>query len=437
MLDSVLGPGKATVRVSAADELGPDRADQRDLLAGRPDRRRRCSPATPSPRRPTAVPAAAAGGVPGAASNNGAVPTYQGGAPARGGTTKTDIDTTYQLNKSVQKVVRAPGAVTRLSVSVMLDDDPNNPNPALRQSVQDAVNAAAGIDPTRGDVLDRDVAGLQPRPSSWRPRRPWPTPPRRSSSCPTCTSAALVLGPLLMLVVLFFILEPRPQEDASPKPLAVEPRSRRRSAAKSPSRSRRHRRRAADRPSARQASRQRPAHRRRPAEGLHPRTDPDARQIQPSHRRPAHPDLDGRGSQELTMPQLIGHKSLKGRQKAAALLIAMGAEVSSEVLKHFKETEIETLTFEIFQLEKLSEETKGQVLEECYHMAVARDFITSGGADYARDMLAARPGQGQGRRRSSTAWRRRAARSASASPATRIRRSWRSSSAASTRRRSP
>src|SRR5579859_6125451 len=88
------------------------------------------------------------------------------------------------------------------------------------------------------------------------------------------------------------------------------------------------------------------------------------------------------------MAQLIvAPKPLKGRQKAATLLIAMGAIVSAEVLKHFKETDIETLTFEIFQLEKISEETKSQVLEECYHMAVARDFITSGGADYARDML--------------------------------------------------
>ena len=87
------------------------------------------------------------------------------------------------------------------------------------------------------------------------------------------------------------------------------------------------------------------------------------------------------------MAQLIGSKGLKGRAKAAALLIALGPEISSEVLKHFKETDIETLTFEIFQLEKISEDTKGQVLEECYHMAVARDFITSGGADYARDML--------------------------------------------------
>src|SRR5438105_6198151 len=87
------------------------------------------------------------------------------------------------------------------------------------------------------------------------------------------------------------------------------------------------------------------------------------------------------------MAQLIGSKGLKGRQKAAALLIALGPEVSAEVLRHFKESEIETLTFEIFQLEKVTEETKGQVLEECYHMAVARDFITSGGADYAREML--------------------------------------------------
>jgi flagellar motor switch protein FliG len=87
------------------------------------------------------------------------------------------------------------------------------------------------------------------------------------------------------------------------------------------------------------------------------------------------------------MAQLTASKSLKGRQKAAALLIALGPDISAEILKHFKESEIETLTFEIFQLEKVTEETKAQVLEECYHMAVARDFITSGGADYAREML--------------------------------------------------
>ena len=87
------------------------------------------------------------------------------------------------------------------------------------------------------------------------------------------------------------------------------------------------------------------------------------------------------------MPSVHAQRSLRGRQKAAALLISLGPETSAEVLKHFKESEIEALTVEVFQLEKISEELKNQVLEECYHMAVARDFLTSGGMDYARDML--------------------------------------------------
>jgi flagellar motor switch protein FliG len=83
----------------------------------------------------------------------------------------------------------------------------------------------------------------------------------------------------------------------------------------------------------------------------------------------------------------IAQKSLRGRQKAAALLISLGPEASAEVLKHFKESEIEALTVEVFQLEKIGEELKSQILEEVYHMALARDFLTSGGMDYARDML--------------------------------------------------
>jgi flagellar M-ring protein FliF len=149
--------------------------------------------------------AAAAGGVPGAASNNGAVPTYQGGTGATGSTSKTDTQTTYELNKSVQKVVRAPGSVTRLSVSVMLDDDPNNPNAALRQSVQDAVNAAAGIDPTRGDVLT--VTSLTFNQTDLLATQ---TAMADAAQKEQLTSylhlAALALGPLVMIGILFFIL---------------------------------------------------------------------------------------------------------------------------------------------------------------------------------------------------------------------------------------
>src|SRR5207244_6881220 len=46
-----------------------------------------------------------------------------------------------------------------------------------------------------------------------------------------------------------------------------------------------------------------------------------------------------------------------------------------------------TITLETVHRKTVTEYTKSQVLEECYHMAIARDFITSGGAEYAREML--------------------------------------------------
>src|SRR6266702_3647754 len=141
MLDRVLGSGKATVRVAAVMNWDQTEQTSETFTPGDPNLPQVRT--THAISESTAPGAAAVGGVPGAASNNGAVPTYQGGTGTGGGTTKTDTDTTFELNKSVKKVVTAPGSLSRLSVSVMVDDDTNNPNPALIQSVQTAVNAAA------------------------------------------------------------------------------------------------------------------------------------------------------------------------------------------------------------------------------------------------------------------------------------------------------
>jgi flagellar M-ring protein FliF len=145
------------------------------------------------------------GGVPGAATNNGAVPTYQGGTNGGSSTTKTDKETTYELNKTVQKVVRAPGGVTRLSVAVMLDDDPNTPNPSLRKSVQDAVNAAAGIDTSRGDVLTVTSLAFN-REELFTTQAAMTEAAQKEQVMSYARLAALGVGPLLMVVVLFFIL---------------------------------------------------------------------------------------------------------------------------------------------------------------------------------------------------------------------------------------
>ncbi len=80
-------------------------------------------------------------------------------------------------------------------------------------------------------------------------------------------------------------------------------------------------------------------------------------------------------------------KTLTGRQKAAIFLVSLGPEVSSEIFKHLREEEIEQLTFEIARLDKVEPSDKDKVLMEFQELMLAQEFITSGGIDYARDVL--------------------------------------------------
>lgn len=78
---------------------------------------------------------------------------------------------------------------------------------------------------------------------------------------------------------------------------------------------------------------------------------------------------------------------LRGLQKAAIVLIALGPELAGPVIKNLSESDLEKLTLEVFRVEKVSDDTKSVVMKECREMAVARNFLTTGGADYARDLL--------------------------------------------------
>ena len=80
-------------------------------------------------------------------------------------------------------------------------------------------------------------------------------------------------------------------------------------------------------------------------------------------------------------------KSLTGRQKAAIFLVSLGSEISSEIFKHLREDEIETLTFEIARLETVEPEFKDAILQEFQDLMMAQNFITTGGIDYARELL--------------------------------------------------
>ena len=78
---------------------------------------------------------------------------------------------------------------------------------------------------------------------------------------------------------------------------------------------------------------------------------------------------------------------MSNKQKAAILLIALGPDLSAHVLKHLREDEIEKLTLEIANQRKVSQKQKDKVIAEFHQMAIAKDYISAGGLDYAREVL--------------------------------------------------
>ncbi|KZZ82851.1 MULTISPECIES: flagellar motor switch protein FliG [Bacillaceae] len=78
---------------------------------------------------------------------------------------------------------------------------------------------------------------------------------------------------------------------------------------------------------------------------------------------------------------------LSGKQKAAILLISLGPDVSASVYKHLSEEEIERLTLEISGVRTVDSIKKEDILEEFHEIAMAQDFISSGGIAYAKEVL--------------------------------------------------
>ena len=78
---------------------------------------------------------------------------------------------------------------------------------------------------------------------------------------------------------------------------------------------------------------------------------------------------------------------LTGRQKAAVLLVSLGPERAAEVLGHLSEREVEAISAEIASLKKVKPETSAVVMQELAETVLARDQVSVGGIDYAREML--------------------------------------------------
>lgn len=79
--------------------------------------------------------------------------------------------------------------------------------------------------------------------------------------------------------------------------------------------------------------------------------------------------------------------AMSAEQKAAILLISMGPDMSSQVMKHLKEETVEQLTLQIANMRKVTPAEKDIVMEDAYQMSLAEDALLQGGVDYARDLL--------------------------------------------------
>ena len=79
--------------------------------------------------------------------------------------------------------------------------------------------------------------------------------------------------------------------------------------------------------------------------------------------------------------------SLSGVQKAAALLVAIGEERASEIVRHLGETEVEALSLEIAKARKVPAEVCKDVVSEAVESVMAEEYIADGGVDFARGVL--------------------------------------------------
>src|SRR5882724_3050093 len=84
-------------------------------------------------------------------------------------------------------------------------------------------------------------------------------------------------------------------------------------------------------------------------------------------------------------PQIEG--PLKGLQKAAILLIALGSKDSASILKHLPEDDADRLTQAIARYDQITQEHVEHTLEEYGQFVTSQKLFVRGGIDYANELL--------------------------------------------------
>jgi flagellar motor switch protein FliG len=82
-----------------------------------------------------------------------------------------------------------------------------------------------------------------------------------------------------------------------------------------------------------------------------------------------------------------GARTMRGRRKAAVLLVTLGPKKAAEVFSHLSESEIEELSLEMAKTGEIPAEQVEAVLEEVAENSLAFSSYAEGGVAYAREVL--------------------------------------------------
>jgi flagellar motor switch protein FliG len=80
-------------------------------------------------------------------------------------------------------------------------------------------------------------------------------------------------------------------------------------------------------------------------------------------------------------------RQLTSQQKAAAVIISLGADKASQIYQFMDSDDVERLTLEVAQLGFLDSAETEDVLSEYYQMCLTNKAVTEGGIEYARAVL--------------------------------------------------
>lgn len=79
--------------------------------------------------------------------------------------------------------------------------------------------------------------------------------------------------------------------------------------------------------------------------------------------------------------------SMTSEQKAAAVVVALGAENASTIYKYLGEEEVERLTVEVAKMNRMDSEQMEYALDDFYKTCLTQKVVTDGGLEYARSVL--------------------------------------------------